>query len=344
MNQKRIADYGIRIGTMPKGALNKITDVKGVKVGHSTIKTDKYRTGCTVIIPSEQNVYDNKLVSAVHVQNGYGKTCGTVQIGELGTIETPIALTNTLNVGIVADAMVEYTVKRCHEEGSNPCSVNAVVGECNDAHFNTIIDRPVTKEHVFEAIADAREDFEEGDVGAGTGTWCYGFKGGIGSASRMVSIGGKDFTLGVLVQSNYGSTADLMVDGKHLDEEIIQKINGSECDKGSIMIILATDIPLTARQLKRVVKRCSIGIARLGSYIGHGSGEVFIGFSTANVIREGSELMSIDCISDNVIDRVFRAAGEASEEAILNSMVCASAVRALDGNLVHSLAEYMEMR
>lgn len=344
MNQKRIADYGIRIGTMPKGALNKITDVKGVKVGHSTIKTDKYRTGCTVIIPSEQNVYDNKLVSAVHVQNGYGKTCGTVQIGELGTLETPIALTNTLNVGIVADAMVEYTVKRCREEGSNPCSVNAVVGECNDAHFNTIIDRPVTKENVFEAIADAREDFEEGDVGAGTGTWCYGFKGGIGSASRMVSIGGKDFTLGVLVQSNYGSTEDLMVDGKHLDEEIIQKINGSECDKGSIMIILATDIPLTARQLKRVVKRCSIGIARLGSYIGHGSGEVFIGFSTANVIREGSELMSIDCISDNVIDRVFRAAGEASEEAILNSMVCASAVRALDGNLVHSLAEYMEMR
>jgi len=342
MNQKRISDYGIKIGTMPKGRLNKITDVKGVKVGHCTIKSEKYNTGCTVIVPSEQNVFTNKLVSAAYVLNGYGKTCGTVQIEELGTLETPVALTNTLNVGIVADAIVEYTVKRCREEGVFLCSVNPVVGDCNDASFNTITDRPVTKEHVFEAIENACEDFEEGNVGAGTGTGCYGFKGGIGSASRMVSIGGKEFTLGVLVQSNYGSTADLTIDGRHIDEEIVRQIHGTACDKGSIMIVLATDIPLTARQLKRVVKRCSVGMARLGSYIDHGSGEVFIGFSTANVIAEGDELMSINCISDNVIDRVFRAAGEASEEAILNSMVCASSARGLNGCMVYSLAEYLD--
>lgn len=340
--QKRISDYGIKIGMLARGARNKITDVPGVRVGHSTIKTEKYRTGCTVIMPSENNVYANKLVAASFVHNGYGKTAGTIQIDELGTLETPIALTNTLNVGLVADALVEYTVNRCEAEGFSARSVNPVVGECNDASMNTIADRPVKKEHVFAAIEQATVDFEEGDVGAGTGTGCYGFKGGIGSASRIIELDGKAYTVGILVQSNYGATHDLMINGSKIDQAILEKINGSECDKGSIIVVLACDIPLSARQLRRAVKRCSVGIARLGSYIGHGSGEVFIGFSTANVIAPESEIMSIRCINENVIDRVFRAVGEATEEAILNSMVCASAAKDLNGNVVHSLSEYLE--
>ncbi|MBQ7319957.1 MAG: P1 family peptidase [Clostridia bacterium] len=340
--QKRISDYGVHIGTLARGERNKITDVPGVRVGHATIKTDKYRTGCTVILPSESNVYTNKLVAASFVHNGYGKTCGTVQVDELGTLETPIALTNTLNVGLVADALVEYTVNRCEAEGVFARSVNPVVGECNDASMNTIADRPVKKEHVFAAIESAAVDFEEGDVGAGTGTGCYGFKGGIGSASRVIELDGKTYTVGILVQSNYGATHDLTINGAHIDQSILDEVNGAECDKGSIIVVLACDVPLSARQLKRAVKRCSVGIARLGSYIGHGSGEVFIGFSTANVIAPESEIMSIRCINENVIDRVFRAVGEATEEAILNSMVCASAAPDLNGNTIHSLAEYLD--
>ena len=342
MDQKRILDYGVQIGTLARGERNKITDVPGVLVGHSTIKTETYRTGCTVIMPSEQNVYTHKLIAASFVHNGYGKTAGTIQVDELGTLETPIALTNTLNVGLVADALVEYTVKRCEAEGVFARSVNPVVGECNDASMNTIVDRPVKKEHVFAAIEQATADFEEGDVGAGTGTGCYGFKGGIGSASRVIALDGKEHTVGILVQSNYGATQDLTINGKHIDQSILDEVNGAACDKGSIIVVLACDIPLTARQLKRAVKRCSVGIARLGSYIGHGSGEVFIGFSTANVIAPESEIMNIRCVNEDVMDRIFRAVGEATEEAILNSMVCASAAPNLDGNIVHSLAEYLE--
>ena len=340
--QKRISDYGVHVGTLPRGERNKITDVKGVLVGHSTIKNEKYRTGCTVIMPTEENIYTHKLVAASFVHNGYGKTAGTIQIDELGTLETPIALTNTLNVGLVADALVEYTVNRCEAEGVFARSVNPVVGECNDASMNTITDRPVKKEHVFSAISQACVDFEEGDVGAGTGTGCYGFKGGIGSASRVIELDGQPYTVGILVQSNYGATHDLMIDGKHIDQAVLDKVNAAECDKGAIIVVLACDIPLSARQLRRVVKRCSVGIARLGSYIGHGSGEVFIGFSTANVIAPESEVISIRCINEDVIDRVFRAVGEATEEAILNSMVCASAAPDLNGNTVHSLSEYLE--
>ena len=342
MEKKRISDYGVHVGTLPRGAHNKITDVPGVRVGHSTLKTEKYRTGCTVILPTPDNIYTNKLIAASFVHNGYGKTCGTVQIDELGTLETPIALTNTLNVGLVADALVEYTVKRCEAEGVFARSVNPVVGECNDASMNTITDRPVKKEHVLEAIASATEEFEEGDVGAGTGTGCYGFKGGIGSASRIIELDGQAYTVGILVQSNYGATRDLMINGQHLDPGILDRVNGAACDKGSIIVVLACDVPLSARQLKRAVKRCSVGIARLGSYIGHGSGEVFIGFSTANVIAPEGEITSIRCINENVIDRVFRAVGEATEEAILNSMVCASAAPDLNGNTVHSLSEYLD--
>ncbi|MBQ3126664.1 MAG: P1 family peptidase [Clostridia bacterium] len=340
--QKRIADYGYRIGRLPTGARNKITDVAGVRVGHSTIRDEMHRTGCTVILPSTENIFTHKFVAASFVHNGFGKTVGTVQIDELGTLETPIALTNTLNVGLVSDALVEYTIERCSDEGVEVRSVNPVVGECNDAAMSRITDRPVKAHHVFAAIESASVDFAEGDVGAGTGTRCYGFKGGIGSASRVIELDGNPYTVGVLVQSNYGATRDLRLNGSALDKTILDGLDEAECDRGSIIVVLACDLPLTARQLRRVIRRCSVGIARLGSYIGHGSGEVFIGFSTANVIAPTNELMQIACISESSIDKVFRAAGEATEEAILNSMVCAAPGRTLSGRAVHSLAQYLD--
>ena len=345
MKQKRIADYGIKIGRMRRGERNKISDVPGVKVGHSTIRDEKHNTGVTVILPTKGNIFRDKLVAASFVHNGFGKTAGTVQIDELGTLETPIALTNTLNVGLVADGIVQYMTERCAEDGISLASINPVVGECNDAALNTITDRPVTAAHVREAVDTAEADFAEGNIGAGAGTQCYGLKGGIGSASRIVELDGKPYTVGVLVQSNYGATGDLMINGKPVGQDISKWIREQECDKGSIIVVLACDVPLTARQLKRVIRRCSVGIARLGSYIGHGSGEVFIGFSTANVIDPcESDIMQISCVREDKLNLLFRAAGEATEEAILNSMVCAEETRALNGNMIRSLGDYLDGR
>ncbi len=343
MKQKRIEDYGIQIGRLPRGPRNKITDVPGVRVGHATIRDERHNTGVTVIQPSEGNIFRDRLVAASFVHNGFGKTAGTVQIDELGTLETPIALTNTLNVGAVSDAVAAWMTERCQQDGIALRSVNPVVGECNDSALNTITDRAVRAEHVYEALRSASEDFEEGGVGAGAGTTCYGMKGGIGSASRTVTLDGRTYTVGVLVQSNYGATADLQINGIPVGERISRWIRGEACDEGSIMVVLATDVPLTARQLRRVIRRCSVGIARCGSYIGHGSGEIFLGFSTANVIGPGDgDLLSLVSIREDRIDRLFRAAGEATEEAILNSMVTAGEVTAPDGHTVRSLGDFLE--
>ena len=336
MNQSTQKTFDIPVGHMPTGPRNQITDVPGVRVGHCTIRDAIHNTGVTVILPTEDNIFANKAVAAAYVHNGYGKTCGTVQIGELGTIETPIALTNTLNVGLVADAIVQYMTERCAEDGIPLRSVNPIVGECNDCTMNTITDRPIRAEHVLEAIETASADFDEGDVGAGAGTTCYGFKGGIGSSSRLVTLGGQTYTVGILVQSNYGDQRDLRINGKPLSDVPADALTA--CDKGSIIIVLATDIPLSARQLTRVIKRCSVGIARLGSYIGHGSGEVFLGFTTANrVPLEGEEILSFSAVNENCIDRIFRAVGEASEEAILHSMWYADEGHTLDGKIIPSL-------
>lgn len=340
MKQKRISDFGIQIGKLKKGKLNKITDVKGVTVGHSTIKNESHNTGVTVIMPTKDNIFLDKYVAASYVSNGFGKTVGTVQIEELGTIETPIALTNTLNVGIVADSIIQYMIDFCKKDNFEIKSINPVVGECNDSGLNDIQKRVVSYDNVMEAIDSATSDFDEGNVGAGTGTKCYGFKGGIGSASRVFKLDEKEYTLGVLVQSNYGVTEDLIINGNPVGKKV-ENINGSACDKGSIIVILACDVPLTSRQLKRVVKRCSVGIARLGSYIGHGSGEVFIGFSTANIIpHEGSnDIINISCVNENVMDVLFRATGEATEEAILNSMICSEKVVGFKGSVIDSLKD-----
>jgi len=343
--QKRIEDFGVTVGNLPKGKLNKITDVKGIKVGHCTIDNDENKTGVTVILPTEENIFSNKLIAASFVLNGFGKTQGLVQIDELGTLEAPIALTNTLNIGIVHDAITEYMINECEKDKIDMGSVNPIICECNDSYLNNIHSRAVKKEHVFKAIENKCEDFEEGDIGGGKGMSCHSLKGGIGSASRIVKFDGRTYTVGILVQSNHGLLEDLTIDGKKIGKIIAEKIAAKDnIEKGSIIIIIATDLPLSSRQLKRVCKRASVGLARVGSYIGHGSGDVIIGFSTANIIKddESNEVITMKVINENKIDKVFRAVAEACEEAVLNSMITANKVLGYNGHVRESLIDYIE--
>lgn len=344
LNQKRIRDYGYAIGTLPTGEKNKITDVPGVRVGHCTLKEDDQRTGVTVIMPAQDNLFQNKLTAACFVHNGFGKTCGLMQIEELGSIETPIALTNTLNVGLVHDAMVEYTLEQCRKDGISLRSLNPIVAECNDGKLSNIAKRAVRKEHLYSAIASAGEDFPEGAVGGGTGMICYGLKGGIGSASRLMEIGGRKYTLGVLVQSNFGATRDFTLCGKHIGPQLEQKkeIAPSSLDAGSIIMVVATDLPVSSRQLKRIIRRCGPGLAKTGSYIGHGSGEVMIGFTTANRLRDDSgEIRAQEILREELLELPFRAVAEATEEAVLNSMITAETTVGYQGDIVYSLREFL---
>ncbi|MGF7057965.1 P1 family peptidase [Brassicibacter mesophilus] len=344
--QKRIEDYKISIGELPKGKLNKITDVKGVKVGHCTIDTDENKTGVTVILPMEENIYQNKLIAAAYVLNGYGKTLGLVQIDELGSMESIIALTNTLNVGLVHDAVVEFMVEESKKDGIEIKTINPIVCECNDGYLNNIQNRAVKKEHVFKAIGDAKIDFEEGDVGAGKGMICHQLKGGIGSASRVLTIDGKDYTIGVLVLSNHGLLNDLSINGKNIGNMISKELGMKVVtDKGSIISIIATDIPVSSIQLHRICKRAGVGLARLGSYIGHCSGEIMIAFSTANIIKNqpNKNIMDIQVLNDNIIDTVFRAVAECEEEAVLNSMITAERVIGKEGRTREVLKDYIHL-
>ncbi|AOT70869.1 P1 family peptidase [Geosporobacter ferrireducens] len=345
--QKRIRDYGICIGSMPTGKKNLITDVAGVKVGHTTISKGDIKTGVTAVLPHDGNLFQEKVLSAIHVANGFGKTMGSIQIEELGNIETPILMTNTLSIGTVSDALISYMLEGNGDIGLTTGTVNPVVCECNDGYLNDIRGRHVTETDVWHAIRNASEDFEEGGVGAGTGMSCYGLKGGIGSASRIVNLSNEDYTVGALVLTNMGRTEDFLLSGEPLgrwikerDKEIVQ-----EEDRGSIIMLLATDIPLTERQLKRVAKRAVVGLARTGSYIGHGSGDIVITFTTANKVpherHEGT--YAIRMIHEDIIDEVFQASAEAVEEAILNSMIAAETAVGRNGHIRKSLKLYQDL-
>jgi len=330
----------MKIGRMDKGPRNSISDVPGVRVGHCTVDTERHKTGVTVVMPCEDDIFREKMVAACHVLNGFGKTAGLMQIQELGTLETPIALTNTLNVGLVHDAMVEYMCRRAEENGYPIRSVNPVVCECNDASLNDIRHRAVGEQEVFAAIRDASTDFAQGDVGAGKGMTCHDLKGGIGSSSRVLEIGGESFTIGILVLSNHGSLKDLSVGGNNIGMDIERQIREDTPDQGSIIMIVATDLPVTSRQLGRIIRRCSVGLARVGSYIGHGSGEVMVGFSTANRIPSDAGCMNLRCIHESHMDKAFRAVAEATEEAVLRSMLNANPVTGYSGKHRHSLKEF----
>ena len=344
MNHKRIRDYGICVGTLPTGKRNSIADVGEVTVGHCTIDTSQHKTGVTVIMPSSDNMFHHKMTASAYVLNGFGKTTGLVQIQELGTLESPIALTNTLNVGLVQDALVDYMVTRCKKEGVPIRSFNPVVGECNDSILNDICTRAVKKEHVDAAIEAAGKDFAQGDVGAGKGTICFGLKGGIGSSSRVIRIGEKEYTIGVLVQSNFGCTENLVIQGVALGQKICKEIQPAETDRGSIISVVATDLPLSDRQLYRMLKRVGIGLGRTGSCIGHGSGDIMIGFSTANTFssEDEADFQTITVLNESKMDLVFQAVIEAEEEAVLNSMVAADTVEGYSGEVCFSLSPYLE--
>ena len=354
MNQTRIRNYGITVGSLPTGKLNKITDVPGVRVGHATIDTDRQKTGVTVILPAEGNLYTSPLTAACHVINGYGKTAGLMQVQELGTLETPIALTGTLNVGKIHDALVSYTIQQCAADGRACRSVNPVVGETNDGTLCANNDRPADKTHLDAAVAAACKDFSEGDVGAGKGTVCFGLKGGIGSASRIMEIGGRTFTLGALVQTNFGCVENLRINGLPVGQAVVDMIREEaeakakamtgQDDIGSIMIVVGTDLPVSELQLTRILRRATVGLARTGSYVGHGSGDVVIGFTTANR-REGDEaIRTVETVSNGRLEVAFNAVAECVEEAIYNSMTAADTVTGFNGKdtvTVRALNEFI---
>lgn len=331
----------IKTGKLPHGKRNSITDISGVRVGHYTVDSENHKTGVTVIMPCEDDIFQNKMTAACHILNGYGKTTGLVQIEELGTLETPIALTNTLNVGLVHDAIVEYMCQQAEKNHYPLYSVNPVICECNDYFLNDIRHRTITAKEVFHAIDCADVIFEEGDAGAGKGMSCHGLKGGIGTSSRIIKIANKSFTLGVLVLTNHGSLEDLTINGENIGSEIEQNIHTNAPDKGSCIVITATDLPVTDRQLKRIIKRCSVGLARVGSYIGHGSGEIMIGFSTANRIPELGNFCEMKYIHEMHMDKAFRAVAEATEEAVIRSMLSAKTVTGYNNHTRKSLSELL---
>lgn len=344
MENKRIRDYGINIGKLKTGKNNLITDVHGVKVGHVTLNDGPIKTGVTAILPHQGNMFKEKLVASSHVINGFGKTMGTIQVEELGTLETPIMLTNTLSIGTVSNGLIDYMLKHNEDIGVTTGSVNPLVCECNDGYLNDIRGRHVKEEHVFESIQNADTIFEEGAVGAGTGMWCYGFKGGIGSSSRIVELNNKEYTVGVLVLSNFGIKEDLIIDGIKAGKIICNEESKFEVEKGSCIMIIATDIPMCQRQLKRISKRTSVGMSRTGSFVGNGSGELVIAFSTANKINhyDDNDIIDHKVINENKIDFVFRAVAEATEEAVLNSMICAETTEGRNNHKLHSLKEYID--
>lgn len=324
----------------PRGERDLITDVPGVKVGHVTLKEGDIHTGVTAVLPHGGNCFQDKVMAGVSVINGFGKSVGLIQIQELGTIETPILLTNTLSVGTACEELTRYMLEGNPDIGVTTGTVNCVVTECNDGRLNDIRGLHVRPEHVREALANAREDFEEGAVGGGTGMVCLGLKGGIGSASRRVEVDGQTYTVGALVMSNFGAPGNLIIGGEHYDTNLGRD---ERKDEGSIIMLLATDIPLNERQLSRLAKRSMVALGRVGSYCGNGSGDIAIAFTTANRLPHYSEknILETKMFYDENIDRVFVAGVEAVEEAIISSLYHAETTTGVRGNCYLGLRDFV---
>ncbi|WP_461108118.1 DmpA family aminopeptidase [Spirosoma koreense] len=333
---KRPREYGIRFGVVPTGPLNAITDVPGVRVGQTTLRQgENVRTGVTAILQHNGNLFQQKSPAAIYIGNGFGKLAGYSQVEELGTIETPIVLTNTLSVPTAADALIDYTLVQPGNETVR--SVNAVVGETNDGFLNDIRGRHVTKQHVLDAIRQAKTGaVEEGNVGAGTGTVCFGFKGGIGTSSRKlpVSLGG--YTVGVLVQTNFGGS--LQVAGVPVGVALGRYEFKEKLD-GSCMMVVLTDAPLDARNLRRLAKRAFMGLARTGGIASNGSGDYVIAVSTAyRIPHETTSLFDeVKVLRNDNMSPLFMAAIEATEEAIINSLFAAQTLTGDQGHKVDQL-------
>jgi D-aminopeptidase len=327
----RASDLGLKVGILPTGPLDAITDVDGVEVGQTTIvRGDNIRTGVTAVLPHTGNLYREKVPAAIFVGNGFGKLTGSTQVDEMGNIETPILLTSTTSVPRVADAVISYMLALPGNE--DVLSINPVVGETNDGYLNDIRGRHITPDDVLSAIKGAKGGaVEEGDVGAGTGTVVFGWKGGIGTASRRLPAGLGGYTVGVLVQTNFGGV--LTIAGAPVGQELGQyylrkelEQSGSAKDKadGSCMIVVATDAPLDSRNLKRLAARALMGVARTGGSASNGSGDYAIAFSTAAEVRVHANtqalLRSEQVMTNDAMSPLFLAAIEATEEAVYNSM------------------------
>jgi D-aminopeptidase len=324
----RARDSGFACGSLPTGTLNSIGDIPGVRVGHRTLIDGDIRTGVTAIVPHGGNLYRQKPIAAVHVLNGFGKSAGLVQVEELGTLETPILLTNTLSVGTCCTALVRHAVENNPDIGRETATVNPVVLECNDGYLNDIQALAVTEADARAALECASSQFEGGSVGAGCGMSTFGFKGGIGSSSRRLDLDGQSFHLGILVLSNFGRSGDLRLPGGKIVGPSKAAMDEKAAEKGSIIIIAATDIPLADRQLKRVIRRSGVGLARLGAFWGHGSGDIALGFTTANIMShdEKADLVNLRILNENRIDLLFEAMADATQEAVLDALVAAGSM------------------
>ena len=342
-SRKRAREWGIAPGILSVGPWNAITDVKGVRVGHVTlIEGDDIRTGVTVILPHRGNLFRDKVPAAIAVGNGFGKLMGSTQVEELGEIETPIVLTNTLAVPRAAEAILEWTLT---QEGNEAvASINPVVGETNDGYLNHIRQRIVTREDVIQAIHTATSSpVQEGSVGAGTGTVCFGWKGGIGTSSRLLpeKLGG--YTVGILVQTNFGGVLQMdgIPVGKMLGQYYLKEQLDEASADGSIMIVLATDAPLSDRNIKRLARRGLAGLARTGAALSNGSGDYVIAFSTAAEVcrtaERRSRIWAYPELPNEQMSPLFQAAIEATEEAIYNSLCTAETMTGYQGRTVKAL-------
>jgi D-aminopeptidase len=352
-NRQRARHLGLQFGSLPTGRQNAITDVAGVLVGHVTLNNGEgelvpgqgpVRTGVTAILPHPGNLFADKVEGAVHVINGFGKSAGLLQVEELGQIESPILLTNTLSVGAVLEGAVRSAVLQSPEIGVTTGTVNCIVGECNDGFLNDIQGMHVRPGHAQEAIARACSDQPaEGAVGAGTGMVCYGFKGGIGTASRLVSHPelASPYTLGALVLTNFGKREHLTLCGVPVGRMLVTDDEGVDPGDGSVMIILATDAPLDSRQLGRLAKRGAFGLARSGSIASNGSGDFVIAFSTTRRHRHDNRPLLVlrPSLGEDgaLLSEMFQAVAEAVDEAVANSLFMAVDTTGRDGNTALSL-------
>lgn len=326
----RARDLGLACGTFPPGVHNTIADVPGVTVGHATLIQGDIRTGVTSVLPHRGDLFRDKVVAAAVVLNGFGKSTGLVQVNELGTLETPILLTNTFAVGTCANALIRRAIATNAEIGRRTSTVNPVVLECNDGYLNDIQAMAVTEAHALAAIDAASDTFPVGAVGAGTGMSCFGLKGGVGSASRHLHLDRASCHLGVLVLANFGRAGDLRLpDGTRIDPSVTPT-----AETGSCIIVIGTDVPLDHRQLTRIAKRAGVGLSWCGSFLGNGSGDIALAFITANRVPHTTESDTIAhrILAEQRIDLLFQAVAEATQEAVLDALAAAETTLGRNGH------------
>jgi D-aminopeptidase len=343
--QPRARDLGIRIGNGEPGPLNAITDVAGVRVGHHSVvrgddgATDAIRTGVTTVFPREAAPWEEPVYAATHILNGYGELIGINSMAEWGILESPIVLTSSQQIGKAFDATVAWMATK---DGAAAEAVMPCVTECDDSFLSAVLERPLIDEDVFAALdAATGGPVEEGCVGSGVGMQCFDFKGGIGTASRVLSPEAGGYTVGVLVMTNHGDRSALLIDGVRLGEQITD-LMPIEHSEGSCIVIVATDAPLMPHQLRRVAQRAGMGLSRGGSYASNGSGEQFIAFSTANAVPLDGKPYTPTVLADGnesweVISSVFRATIESTEEAVVNAMLASHTTVGRDGNTLFAL-------